>query len=248
MDRDCGYSTNCHQVSLSLSFSLSVPLSLYTTWRRLGARTKTAGTPPTAIRSIYHLPFISFCSPVFLSVPLFLPLRRVGWVRGQGLRIQHNLPPGFSFSFCLSLCLFLFLNTWRMRCAWTGTADPAPTVIRSTSLFILLPFSLSSFVFLSVYSFFSTTWRRLGARTGTAAAAPVIRSTSLFLLLPFSLSSFVFLSVYSFFLYHVEEVGCEDKNCGYSANCHQVYLSLFPSVFFSVFSSFSTPFCRRGWL
>jgi hypothetical protein len=35
----------------------------------------------------------------------------------------------------------------------------------------------------------------------------------------------------------VEEVGCEDRDCGYSANCHQVYLSLSPSVFLSVYSS-----------
>jgi hypothetical protein len=42
-------------------------------------------------------------------------------------------------------------------------------------------------------------------------------------------------------LYHVEEVGCEERDCGYSANCHQVYLSLSPSVFLSVYSSLSVP-------
>jgi hypothetical protein len=69
----------------------------------------------------------------------------------------------------------------------------------------------------------STTWRRLGARTGTADIVPTaIRSSSLFLLLSFSVSFPL--------LYHVEEVGCEDRDCGYSANCHQVYLSFILSL------------------
>ena len=70
----------------------------------------------------------------------------------------------------------------------------------------------------------STTWRRWAARTGTVATAPTVIRYSLprgggglhgqGLRIQRQLPSGI--------VYHVEEVGSTDRECGYSTNCHQV--------------------------
>ena len=65
----------------------------------------------------------------------------------------------------------------------------------------------------------STTWRRWAARTGTVATAPTVIRYSLprgggglhgqGLRIQRQLSSVI--------VYHVEEVGCTDRDCGYAA-------------------------------